>query len=71
MKKTLIVDGKNGPYKTIQEAIDDAESNCVIKVGVGLYSENLVVNKGGLRLEPKEKEGDIIIVVSSRPTVTL
>lgn len=65
------MDAKNGPYKTIQEAIDDADENCSIKVGVGLYSENLVIKKGGLRIEPKEKEGDIIIVVSSRPTVTL
>lgn len=36
----------------------------VIKIAPGLYSSNLVITKPGLRLEPKDKQGDIIIVVS-------
>lgn len=61
----MIVDSESGPYKTIQEAIDKAEANTVIKIAPGLYSSNIVINKPGLRLEPKDKVGDIIIVVSS------
>lgn len=30
-----------------------------------------MINKNGLRLEPKEKVGDIIVVVSSSPTITI
>ncbi|CAD8139625.1 unnamed protein product [Paramecium pentaurelia] len=69
LKQQLIVDSESGPYKTIQEAIDRAEPNTVIKIAPGLYSSNIVINKPGLRLEPKEKVGDIILVVSSQPTV--
>lgn len=64
LKQQLIVDSESGPYKTIQEAIEHAEPNSVIRISPGLYSNNIVINKPGLRLEPKEKVGDIIIVVS-------
>ncbi|CAK85226.1 unnamed protein product (macronuclear) [Paramecium tetraurelia] len=69
LKQQLIVDSESGPYKTIQEAIDKAEPNTVIKIAAGLYSSNILINKPGLRLEPKDKNGDIIIVVSSKPTI--
>jgi len=71
LKATYIVDAESGPFKTIQEAIDAAEPGSVIKIAPGLYSTNILINKNGLRLEPKEKVGDIIVVVSSKPAITI
>lgn len=65
------IDSESGPYKTIQEAIREAEPGSIIKIAPGLYSTNIVIDKNGLRLEPKEKVGDIIIVVSSSPAITI
>lgn len=62
-----IYSDSEGPYKTIQEEIDDAEPGSCIKVAPGLYSDNLIIRWGGyfvdyslprkpnLRIEPKEK----------------
>lgn len=36
-------DPENGPYKTIQEAINAANPGGVIKISPGLYSDNLVI----------------------------
>jgi len=71
LKNNWVVDPENGPYKTIQDAIDAAEPGGVIKIAPGLYSDNLVINKPNLKLEPKEKLGDIIIVVSTKPGITI
>jgi len=35
------IDSENGPYKSIQEAIDASEINSVIKVAPGIYCENV------------------------------
>lgn len=37
------LDQENGPYETIQEAIDHAEPGQVIKINTGLYSDNIVI----------------------------
>ena len=37
------LDPENGPYKTIQEAIDAAEPGNVIKISPGLYNNGLVI----------------------------
>lgn len=65
------VDPENGPYKTIQDAIDAAEPGGVIKIAPGLYSDNIVIKKPNLKLEPKEKLGDIILVVATKPAITI
>ena len=39
----LYVDAKQGPYKSIQEAIDDATPNSTIFVGNGLYRDNIKI----------------------------
>ena len=41
----------------------------MIKISPGLYQDNIYINKPGLVLEPKDKVGDIIIVVQSRPAI--
>lgn len=65
LKAPYIVDSESGPYKTIQEAVQAAEPGSIIRIAPGLYSSNIRIDKAGLRLEPKEKVGDIIVVVSS------
>ena len=42
-----------------------------MKVSPGLYNENIIIKKSGLTLEPKEKLGDIIIVVNVKPAITV
>lgn len=41
MKKLLVVDRKYGPFKTIQEAINNSNANCLIKINAGTYYENI------------------------------
>lgn len=40
-------------------------------ISKGLYVENLIINKPGLTLESMNNEGDVIIVASMRPTLTV
>ncbi|EGR30705.1 hypothetical protein IMG5_125070, partial [Ichthyophthirius multifiliis] len=62
---------EDGPIKTIQQAINEADAGCVIKISPGLYQENLKINKPSIRLEPKEKIGDIIIIGSKGPVILI
>ncbi|KAL4497849.1 hypothetical protein ABPG72_000604 [Tetrahymena utriculariae] len=75
LKKSIahnfIVDSESGPYKTIQEAIDAAEPGSTIKIAPGLYNDNIYINKPDLTLEPKEKVGDIILVVQNKPAIRI
>ncbi len=43
----------------------------MIRVAPGLYSDNLIIRKPGIKIEPKEKLGDIILVVSTKPAITI
>jgi hypothetical protein len=40
-------------------------------ISKGLYVENLIIKKAGLTLESMKNEGDVIIVASMRPTLTV
>jgi F-box protein 11 len=62
-----VVDQILGPYKTINEAIEKADNNSVIKISPGLYTENIKIINKSLRLEPKDKISDVIIVVNGGP----
>eukprot|EP01017_Pseudomicrothorax_dubius_P037831 TRINITY_DN5597_c0_g1_i1.p1 TRINITY_DN5597_c0_g1~~TRINITY_DN5597_c0_g1_i1.p1 ORF type:complete len:544 (+),score=130.28 TRINITY_DN5597_c0_g1_i1:50-1681(+) len=68
---TYIVDTEMGPYKSIKEALDVAEPGAVIKVAPGLYNENIVIRKNNIRLEPKDRSGDFILVVEKRPAILI
>jgi pectin methylesterase-like acyl-CoA thioesterase len=43
MKNTYIVNKNTGPFKTIQQALDIALENSIIRVGSGIYTENLLI----------------------------
>lgn len=55
-------------YPTIQEAINAAEENTLIKVDEGLYRENLVITKPNIFLEPK-KTSEVYLVGKNGPTI--
>lgn len=65
--KVYVVDPLLGPFKTINSAIQEAEPNSVIKISAGLYTENIKIKNKSLRLEPKDKVTDVIIVVNGGP----
>lgn len=70
IKISYIVDQQFGPYKTIQEAIKDAKPDSVIKVNSGLYKENLVVKKPGLKILTKDFTSEVYIMGNKKkPTV--
>ncbi|EGR29591.1 hypothetical protein IMG5_152750 [Ichthyophthirius multifiliis] len=62
-------DPEQGPYKTIQEAINEAQIGSIIKISPGLYSDNIYINKPNLIIESKEKVGDIIIIIENKPAI--
>ena len=39
----VIIDSESGPYKTIQEAVEQAEPGSIIKIAPGLYSDNIYI----------------------------
>ena len=52
--------GQDQTYKTIQSAVDAANTGDVISVSEGTYSENIVVKKNGISIIGKNKEKTII-----------
>lgn len=65
----LIVDPENGPYKTIQSAIDVAKPNYRIKVFSGLYKENLIITRGPLQIDAKELSSEVYVMGNKGPTI--
>jgi hypothetical protein len=43
MKVIQFVDMDKGPYKNIQDAIDDAKPGGIIKIGTGFYNKSLKI----------------------------
>ncbi|KAL4501682.1 hypothetical protein ABPG72_018733 [Tetrahymena utriculariae] len=70
-KQQIVVDSEQGPIKTIQQAIDESLPGCVIKIAPGLYQECLKINKPQLRLEAKDKSGDVVILGNKGPVILL
>ena len=64
MSNQFVVDSKFGPYKSIQAAINAAPQNSIIKIGKGIYNENIIIRKNGLKIQPRDEIGDIILVAS-------
>lgn len=67
----LVVDREQGPYRSIQEAVEAAAPNTEIRIASGLYPDNVVIKTPGLRLVPKDKDADIIWVASVEPAITV
>ena len=48
----LIVDAQNGPYKTIQEAVDLAQAGDTVLVKPGVYCEEVTLKHSGTKEQP-------------------
>lgn len=64
-----MVDQIDGPFKTIQSAIDQGGAQATIKVSPGLYKENIVVMKPGMKIEAKDINSDVYIMGNRGPAV--
>lgn len=69
IKFSYMVDQINGPFHTIQSAIDEAPPMTTIKVNFGLYKENLVITKPGLKIESRDINNDVYIMGHRGPAV--
>lgn len=68
-KVAYIVDAENGPYHTIQEAIDKAEEGGLIQVVQGLYIENLRIEHKSVTIEAKDITSEVYLMGAKGPTV--
>jgi len=73
MRKNLLV-GKGKKFETIQKAIDAAEENSTIEIEAGLYKENLVITKPGLKIKQldnvkRNPNEDVILISETGPTI--
>jgi len=69
IKMSYIVDQEQGPYFTIQSAIDIAKDGSIIKINTGLYKENLVIRGKSLSLESRDLNSEVYILGSKGPTL--
>ena len=70
-KRLLIVDQQKGPFKRIQDALDNAVSNSRIKIESGIYRENLIIKTENIFLEKKRKESEVYILGLNGPTIII
>ena len=70
-KKLLIVDQQKGPFKRIQDALDNAVPNSRIKIETGIYRENLIIKTPNIFLEKKRKESEVFILGLNGPTIII
>lgn len=66
-----LVDMENGPFFTIQSAIDIASPGSTIKISSGLYKENLVITTKNLRIEAKDMSPDVYIMGMKGPALLI
>jgi hypothetical protein len=68
---SLIVDMQNGPYYTIQDALDDAVAGDTIRVRPGVYREHVTFTSGGTAQAPITLVGDEGAIIDGSKNVTL
>jgi F-box protein 11 len=71
MKNTYIVSKNPGHFKSIQAALDIALENSTILIQTGIYVENLIIQKGGITMQPQDEKDDVICVVTQGPTILI
>ena len=71
MQKNFLVDQKEGPYYTIQQAIDAAGPNSIIKVAKGHYKENLRITVPNIKIEGKDMTPEVFVIGYRGPAVLI
>jgi F-box protein 11 len=67
----ILVDEVNGPVRTIEEAMNRATENTVIKLCNESYRTKVRINKPGIKIEPREKDKMAYIMCSDGPVITI
>jgi F-box protein 11 len=67
--KKIIVDIENGDVKTLEEALEIAEEGTIIKLCEGVYTCNVVINKPGIKIEPRDKDKPVYLLGNEGPVI--
>lgn len=73
--RTLIIvgEGKDCDFKTLSEAVENAEPGSIIKISEGTYRDTIKITKPGLRIEPRNKQKDkaVYVLGEEGPCITI
>lgn len=69
--KKIIVDADTGDAKSLEEAINMAESGTVIKLCEGVYTCNIKITKPGIKIEPRDKDKPVYLLGNEGPVITV
>ena len=67
--KKIIVDPELGKYKTIEDALADADEGTIIKLSEGVYTCNILVTKPGIKIEPRDKDKPVYLLGNEGPVI--
>jgi F-box protein 11 len=58
-------------YKTLDEALAVAEEGTIIKLTEGVYTCNVVIDKPGIKIEPRDKDKPVYLLGNEGPVVKI
>ena len=61
----------SGVVQSISGAIASASSNTVIKITGEIYTEELIITKPNLTLEPKSEAHEVILIQNENPCIVI
>ena len=65
----IIVDPENGPIKTLDEAIMQAQEGTLIKLCEGAYTCKVTITKPGIKIEPRDKDKSVFLIGNEGPAI--
>lgn len=65
------MDPELGVYKTLEEAIAVAEEGTIIKLEEGVYTCNIVIDKPGIKIEPRYKDRPVYLLGNEGPVIKI
>jgi len=69
--KKIIVDPELGQFKTLDDALAVAEEGTIIKLTEGVYTCNVVIDKPGIKIEPRDKDKPVYLLGNEGPVVKI
>ena len=70
-KEDYVVDPVSGPFFKIQDAIDQAKDDTIIKISSGLYKENLRITNKSISIQAREVDSEVTIHGNEGPTILI
>lgn len=68
-RKRALVDRCNGPYRSLEEALDEVEPFTTIYLAEGVYSCHKPITKPGIIICKRDIEKDVFIVGNEGPVI--